>query len=483
MKALPIRLRLTLWYLVIFTGAQFALGLTGWLLIRAGLDNATRHSLIDRLDNVRSFLEAQKPNATVAKLQEETGEEYLVEQDGRWMQIVDQDGNWIYRSPDMQAALPGTPRASHHHDRASTFYAGPYPIRSLTRRIVVRGRAYTVQVGADISSSIALLRFYSRTMLLLSPLALLIAGLGGYFLSRQAFQPIDKIITAARAISDRNLDWRLPALHTGDELQRLSETLNAMLVRIELAFRRTRELTADASHELRTPISLIRTEAEMALRRTRTESDYRDALSHIHGESERTTHLIESLLVLARADVGAETLHSEGVDLCSLAQELEQTWIEPMNVALLRFTVIAPQNSIHVLGDASSLRRLLIILLDNARKYTPAGGFVALRLHAQKDRAVIEVEDSGIGISPEHLPRIFDRFYRVDKARSRAVGGAGLGLALAHWIVQQHQGKIEVQSDPGKGTLFTVSIQRTHQILTPPTATQPRTNLNPVTRG
>ena len=258
----------------------------------------------------------------------------------------------------------------------------------------------------------------------------------------------------ARDISGANLSSRLQKLETGDELQRLSDTLNEMLARIEAAFQRITQFTADASHELRTPVSLIRTEAELALRRSRGEAEYKESLRHILLEAERTTALIEQLLSLARTDSGRETLHMQRVDLSAMLRGVVESWRQVADIRNIQFSASIAATDSFVLGDEDALRRVADILLDNAFKYTAQPGSVGLSLEQRGDRVVMMVKDSGIGIAEEEKDKIFERFYRVDKARSREQGGVGLGLAIAQWIVAQHRGSITVESAPGEGSVF-----------------------------
>ncbi|MGA9389347.1 MAG: ATP-binding protein, partial [Candidatus Sulfotelmatobacter sp.] len=279
-----------------------------------------------------------------------------------------------------------------------------------------------------------------------------------YWLSRKALSPVDVITRTARNIGGNNLSDRLEKLTTGDELQRLSDTLNEMLARIESAFLRVTQFTADASHELRTPISLIRAEAEIALRKTRGNEEYREALRHIFLEAERTSSLVEELLSLARSDSGRESLHLVPLDLRSAVAETANEWRQLVESRNLQFTEALANYELPVLADRKAVQRLLAILLDNAVKYTPPPGAIELRFEAQNGNAIISVCDSGIGIAKEDQARIFERFYRVNKARSRELGGAGIGLAIADWIVQQHRGSIAVHSSIGNGSTFVVEL-------------------------
>jgi heavy metal sensor kinase len=298
-----------------------------------------------------------------------------------------------------------------------------------------------------------------RLILWLSaPMLLIGAGLGGYWISRRALAPVDRIAATADSISIRNLSDRLEVPNTSDELQRLSETLNRMLTRLDDSVQRMSQFTADASHELRAPVSLILTTAELAVQNRRTDSEYHSDLLQILAEAERTTRLIDSLLLLARADAGQAGLQLEPTNLwTSVSEALPQAHklAAEKGIELVEY---APSSPIVVHGDSEALRRLSFILLDNAIKYTPEQGRVGVYLQAQGLHAELRVVDTGNGIAAADQEHIFDRFWRSDRVRSRGMGGAGLGLSIARWIVEQHQGSIQVESKPGQGSTFTVRI-------------------------
>jgi heavy metal sensor kinase len=283
-----------------------------------------------------------------------------------------------------------------------------------------------------------------------------IACSGGYWISTRALAPVDEITRVAKSISVQNLSARLPVARTGDELQRLSETWNEMLQRLENAVQRIRQFTADASHELRTPLALIGATAELALRRERRPDEYTRALRNIQAEAARMTLLAESLMELTRADNTSELELAE-TDLNAIVEDVvagNRQLAAARGVTLESHTTagaaVAPANE-------SAIRRLLLALVDNAIKYTPGGGTVAVATTQRDGGVVLSVNDTGQGIDPEALPHIFERFYRADPARSRG-NGVGLGLSIAQAIAHAHGSRIAVESKPGEGARFEVLL-------------------------
>lgn len=294
------------------------------------------------------------------------------------------------------------------------------------------------------------------TMAIAIPLALVVAGAGGIFLARRALKPVDQIAQTALEIEEIDLSRRIP-VHTRDELGRLAGTLNQMIERLERAFKRQQEFTGDASHELRTPLSVIEAESTLALQRERSAEEYKQSLETVARETRHMSHVIEQLLTLARAD--AETKHKSfsDIDLGELITEVSSNAELLCREKDLKFAP-GPIENIIVKGDIDRLRALFLNLVENAIRYTPEGGKVTLSLAKEGGQAKISVSDTGIGIPPEDIPHIFERFYRVDKARSRAEGGSGLGLAICRHIAEAHGGSIEVESEPGKGSTFSVRL-------------------------
>jgi len=293
-----------------------------------------------------------------------------------------------------------------------------------------------------------------RTLIIAVPLALALAAAGGIFLARRALKPVDKIAQTAREIEESDLSQRIN-VNTKDELGRLAATLNEMIGRLEKAFQHQKQFTSDASHELRTPLAVIEAESTLALQKERPPSDYRQSLEIVSREAKQMSSLIDQLLTLARADAGKEQWNFTEVDLGKLITDLSIDGEVLCQEKGLSFQLGQPQDLV-VKGDEARLRELFMNLLDNAISYTPTPGTVSFSLRREEQMAVVAITDTGIGIPAEDIPLIFERFYRVGKSRSRAEGGSGLGLAICRHIAEAHGGKIEVESQVGVGSTFSV---------------------------
>ena len=342
----------------------------------------------------------------------------------------------------------------------SEFHQGTRYVRVLAYPIEVRGKRYSVQTGIALNKSMVLLANFRTNLLLLTPIVILLAAVGGHFMSRKALRPVAALAAEARCINDRNLDIRLPVPRAKDEISDLSHTLNQMLERIDKAFASVRTFTGNASHELRTPISLLRTEIEVALYRPRDAEEYKAVLGRLYEETVRMTSLVENLLSLARSDGGAETILLAPIRVKDLFRRMDEIWKSSMNHVMLDFRVEYSEENIVVLGDKHLIPRLLSIMLENASKYTPPGGAVKLCAAVAGTRAELSVEDTGIGIAPEHRQLIFERFYRVQQAGEPIPAGSGLGLALGKWIAERHGTELCVESTPGCGTRFSFGLER-----------------------
>ncbi len=310
------------------------------------------------------------------------------------------------------------------------------------------------------ATSIALLHVFARDLLMLAPLLLFLAAVLGYWMSRKAVHPVADLARLARQICEHSLNLRIPVSRANDELADISTTVNQMLNRVDAGNRSIQDFTANASHELRSPVALIRSEVESALSSPRSNEEYRESFANLQQETIHLAGLLDNLLMLARADAGTEVLDYEVIDAGRLVRRIGDTWSSSMRQALLEFKVETCCAPALIRADLVSIQRLLNILLENACRYTPPGGSITLRATADTERVLLEVRDTGIGISGEHLPRLFQRFYRVDPARSRQLDGSGLGLALAKWIADQHQATLIVESEIGVGTCFRIAIDQ-----------------------
>lgn len=319
------------------------------------------------------------------------------------------------------------------------------------------GQTYLIELGGSYAHIDGTLHGLLLIFAGILPLAIAAAVCGGFFLTRRSLGPVDQIIRATETITLRNLSDRLPVAKTGDEIERLSSTLNGMIARLEQSFRQITQFTADASHELRTPLTILRGEIEVALRNASAADDSREMLESFLEETERLSKLVESLMVLSRLDSGEAKAEYSDVDLSTLCCEtVGQMHLLADDKSLILNCGCG--EAVRVRADSLRIRQILINLVDNAIKYTPSGGTVNVRAYRENGLAIIEVQDTGAGIPAEALPHIFDRFYRVDKARGRETGGSGLGLAIAKSICDLHGANINVISKVGGGTEVKVSI-------------------------
>jgi heavy metal sensor kinase len=319
------------------------------------------------------------------------------------------------------------------------------------------GERYLVETGAPMDEVQADLRHWLIFLAAMLPVVGGIALGGGFVLIKRALSPVDRIATSAERISSHNLSERLPVPLTGDELERLSVALNHMIERLDTAFQYSRRFVADASHELRTPLTALRGELESLAQEPKPAPEWRDRLGSALEEVERLAHIVEGLFAISRLDAGEAAAEWNPFDLTQLAASTADQMALLAEDKKIGVSCNGPGN-VWVQGDRARMKQVVVNLLDNAIKYTQPGGTVALSVNAQDGKAVLEVSDNGIGIPPEALARVFERFFRVDTARSRDRGGAGLGLAIVKSICTAHHGRVEAASSPGRGSRFRVEL-------------------------
>ena len=465
MRPPPIRVRLTAWYLAVIFLSLVLYSIGMYFGLRKAIEDTVDHQLQARSDNIGQFLK------TNAIQQGANAPQLLPRASGlgpgdELYQVTDANGAMIFQSSamrDLDVPLDKT-RLRHHYRHYrddgdfTTYYHRQGDVRVLASKVQVGDNEYNVQVATIVSPLYDVLQTFRAWAWTGLPLIVCLAGFGGYWLSGRAMKPVHNLVISTRAISERTLSKRIQVSEAHDELRELGDTINAMLGRLESAFTRITRFTSDASHELRTPITVIRTTSEVILERDRSTEQYKEMVGQILRESESTSALIEQLLTLARADADTEQLSLEKTDLRALVEELE-----PVSKALaenrnIRWSAQIPDEPVVVLGDRPHLRRLLLIFIDNACRYTDIDGSVRLRLAAQEGQALLEVTDTGIGIPPDELTQIFDRFYRGSNARFFEPDGSGLGLSIAHWIATAHGGTLTAQSMLGSGTSMLVSL-------------------------
>lgn len=451
-----IRFRLTAWY---FCSLAVILGLftlAVWYGMESSMLKAVDHDLRLRIEDVRQFVDRELAS-TPGELVDDFQEQAALGLGGSLLEVRDSGGRILFRSARLgkvqlardaaNSAIAYTTRRGNHLN-----------LRIATTTFNIRGQRFTIGAAESLHEFQESRESFEGILVLLALPSLLLAALGGLWLSGRALAPVDRITSQARRIGISNLETRLQPPAAKDELQRLVITLNEMLERIESAVKRMMQFTADASHELRAPLTLIYTAAEFSLRRERTREELLDAMRQILRESGRTSRMVDDLLLLARADSGSDSSTRTPVDLrVSARSAVEQAMVlaEPKGIQVK--SRIAEAAAV-IEGDEAALSRLWLILLDNSVKYGKPGGEIDFEVAIEDSEMVVRITDTGVGIAPEELPHIFDRFWRADKVRSRSMGGAGLGLSIAKWIVQQHCGSITVVSEVGKGSQFTVRL-------------------------
>jgi heavy metal sensor kinase len=454
----PIRARLTALYFVVLAWSFMAFFWVSDLGFRRSIDATVDNSSRTNLETVRRLVLAKASLRDHNSLRGELTQLARLWASGALFEVADSNGNWIFRSQQFLRIYPSLPTIRDASISYATTNLESLQYRIALQRISVGGGVYEIHVAVPTEPFDQALDHFRLIEEEILPLLVLLASLLGYWLSGKSLAPVNKIIETAGLIGAQNLSSRLEVPRARDELRRLTEALNAMLARIEASFESITRFTADASHDLRTPVAAIRATAEITLRKQRTQEEYRRALSTILETSVDTTELLENLLTLARADAGTSEMEMHPLDLSAHVQRArERASLLGLEKAL-DITATTPLDPVWVKADAIAVDRLLLILLDNAVKYSPSGGRCEIALSQSENLAQITVRDSGAGIPETELSNIFDRFYRVDRARSKNTGGAGLGLAIARWIAEMHGGTIAAESGVGTGSAFHVHI-------------------------
>ncbi|MFP5264973.1 MAG: sensor histidine kinase [Blastocatellia bacterium] len=465
---LSIRAKLTLWYLGIAATVLLAFAVAIYFYLSRGLLDAIDTSLWNQADRIARATGYPSSN-------EEPSQPGVFMLAPQFVSIVGRNGEVTDAILDAEGhEVPVTQEAL---DLAAAEFKPQYREVSLSptehARVITwpsrdeDGEVFFVVVGQSLKE----LRQAQRQLLFLlaiaNPVALLLASLGGLWIANKALRPVDRLTRAAERIGRGSLNERVAEVGSNDEMGRLAATFNEMISKLEQAFERERRFTADASHELKTPLAVLRGDIEVALRRDRPPEEYRRVLASSLEEIARLTKLTDDLLTLARSDAGERVLELEPVRLDELAAEAH-AYIQPLARSVgITLSYDAPRPPVIVEGDEKRLKQLLVNLLDNAIKYTPSGGSVRLALAVEGASALVEVSDTGRGIPAGALPHVFERFYRQSDPKDSRVTGFGLGLAISKWIVDAHGGDIEVDSADGKGSRFRVRLPVAKSVAAP----------------
>jgi heavy metal sensor kinase len=455
-----VRTRLTLWYAGVLAASLIVFAVLVYYAAARIFYARQDESLRSTAETVASaYLQELDEERSVAKANDVVLAQMVFP--NRYVEVVDSEGRVVAWSSNLTGHPVNFPPevGSEARSRRISYLAqnglriaavplSPDPKRQLGFAVVAEPLS-VIEEG---------LRRLRRDFLFGVPLILLFASLGGSFLARKSLLPIALMNQQTQRITAENLSAQLDVANSRDEVGQLAMTINALLARLDAAFQEQQRFIADASHELRTPLAVLRGETEVALEQERGTAEYKESLALIKDEAERLSRIVENLFILARQPVDAPSLIREPVRLDELVADCSRAAQVLATQKGLRLKIDGTLPAITVNGDDEMLKRTLRNLLDNAVKYTPAGGEIMIALESQNGDALIIVSDTGIGIPVEDQSRIFDRFYRVDKARSRALGGAGLGLSIARWIVEGHGGSLSVESAPGRGSVFTVEL-------------------------
>jgi heavy metal sensor kinase len=456
-----LRFRLTLTYLIFFSVFLCVIGLLFWQNLRSVMLEETRRSLEEEWGAVKGYLRVEKGNAVWFADPTDPEEAFIVERlrhvylltepDGRVVQRSDTYANLGVDSKDdiIRIMKSDTPVFQVRKTKDGV----PYLIKQGI--LAQENHKYFLAIGRSLELQERATRQFLFNYFLAVPVVIALAAMLGWLVAGRALRPVEDVALAAERITSANLHIRIPARGSGDELDRLIQSFNQMTQRLDESFEQIRRFSVDVSHDLRTPLTALRGELEVALLTARTKEEYQSAIENALQDVERLAMLVRSLLLLAQAEAGQIVLNLTTFDPGAVAAEIAEQFEIPAEEAQVKLeTSIA--KGLEIEADRTQYERMLTNLLSNGIKYTPRGGTVRLDLERENDDTLIRVSDTGIGISPEHLPHIFDRFYRVKSGRTDRVQGLGLGLSFVNWIVRAHKGAIDVQSREGEGTQFTV---------------------------
>ena len=456
MQALSIRAKLTLWYLLVTFAGALLFGITSYGALEYALLQEKKTHLLGREDRLLRLLEDNKAQHIKASLYEQLSNYALVTHEGNLFQLRRADHTLLFPADpkDTEWAFADSAGCSQRVFHLVSLDGGPAMV--MCHAIMLDGMPSSLYLGGSLDEEFDVLRTYRNTLLFLLPGILILSSLCGYFLSRRAMEPVDRMTKAAVGIGVGNLSARLPVPKAKDEVRQLAEAWNQLLDRLDGAISRLSQLSTDVSHDLRTSITVMLATAQLALHRHRSEQEYRQDLDRIVTECRTAATLLDALLSLSRSDNFMHEVSFQRIDLCDLivsgCRRVED--LAESSSILLDWNL--PSEPIFIEGDKLLLQRLLGILLDNAIKFTPELGEIRVELLSNGHDALVTVRDTGIGMSRDVREQIFDRFYQADLRERKTQAGCGLGLAIARWIADAHRAELTVTSVPLRGSEFKV---------------------------
>jgi len=463
MNTRSLRFRITAWYAGLLAGALIVFGVSVYLGLERYLDWTLQRTLVSECQTIGTELLSQLSVKDNSWLATEINEAYAPEVNGRFIRVVREGVGVAYISG---APKDGTfdpsripPPGDHEKDAARKvrFEAGNRLLIDSMTLTTADGSHFLVESGAPYNQIEVVLHGLLLTFAIYMPFVVSLAVAGGYWLMRRSLAPVDEITKRAEGITSTNLSERLPVIRTGDELERLSMSLNRMIERLDETFQHINRFSADASHELRTPLTILQLELEGIAQDHRRDATLRDQIGSALEETNRMSRIVESLLAISRLDAGEVKMDKTRLDLGELAATTADEMRLLAEEKSIRLQTHAA-GTVHVEGDRTRLQQVIVNLIDNAIKYIQAGGTVGVSVNSEGNHAVLEVFDNGPGIPAHALPHVFERFYRADKARSRANGGAGLGLSIVKAICAAHNAEVKVSSQEGQGSCFRVEL-------------------------
>jgi two-component system, OmpR family, heavy metal sensor histidine kinase CusS len=445
------------YYLLVILAGLLIFGLMSFGALQYALLQGKKTHLQGREDRLISLLKENKATGIAEPLSEQLKNYALVTHEGNLFHIHNLDGTFLFPSEGISHDW-----ALNTEDCTQPVFTrvviDKQPALVMCHMIPLDGRMVRLHIGGSLEEESYILRKYRNALLLLMPGLLVLSSVSGYFLSRRALKPVDRVTRAALGIGIGNLSQRLPIPAAKDEIQHLAIAWNQLLARLEVAVSRLSQFSADASHDLRTSITVMLATAQLSLHRHRSEEEYRDSLAKIVTECRTASTLLDALLSLAQSDNFVHEVAFKKINLCELVisgcRRVED--LAESSEILLDWHL--PAETVYIEGDELLLQRLLGILLDNAIRYTPESGEIRAEVSTADNNAFVTVRDTGVGMSEDVRQHIFNRFYQADLRERKSNAGNGLGLSIGRWIADAHGAELTVESTPLEGSVFQIKF-------------------------